>query len=218
MGFHKAGFAVTGVDIDPQPDYPFDFRQGNAVTTDLSGFDAYIAGPPCQLHSRALNGRDHLRTKHADLIGALRHRLRRTGKPYVIENVPQAPLINPTMLCGSMFDLPIERHRLFEANFRIAPLACDHVRQWMLWPDGFPAYGETRQTPARVISIYGKGGGIKETQLWKWAMQIDWMESNHDLAEAIPPIYTQYIGVQLKAHLNREACKRSDPLTLQPSA
>jgi len=124
------------------------------------------------------------------------------------------------MLCGSMFDRPIERHRHFEANFRIAALKCDHVRQWLLWPDGF-----TQRTsradgrPARVISVFGRGGGeYNDLETWGWAMGIDWMTKKKALANSCPPVYAQYIGQQLRHHLAREACTQRDRRILQASS
>lgn len=130
VGYHRAGFEVVGVDLHPQPDYPFEFWQADALTFDLTGFDAVHASPPCQLHTRA----KHLRvaqggeSKALDLVEPTRARLRSLGVPYVIENVPGAPLHGVT-LCGSSFGLKVRRHRVFESNVYIPPLACDHRAQ-----------------------------------------------------------------------------------------
>jgi hypothetical protein len=107
-------------------------------------------------------------------------------------------------LCGSMFDLPIERHRYLETNWSLDQPACNHARQRGLWPEGFPPLRSGREGQrARVVGIYGTGGGdAKNLAMWKWAMGIDWMHRKHDLAEAIPPAYAEYIGRQLMAHLN----------------
>src|SRR4030043_68681 len=92
MGYHWAGFEVVGVDIEPQPHFPFEFHQADALTYPLDGFDAYHASPPCQGYSIS---RHMLWTKGAEkLIPATRTQLIVTGKPYVIENVPGAPLVN----------------------------------------------------------------------------------------------------------------------------
>lgn len=125
MGYHRAGFYVVGVDVDPQPEYPFEFHQADAVTycnAHAREFDAFHASPPCQRYSSMRLGRWKDR-QHPDLIGSTREALEATGKPYVIENVPGSPLRSPVMLCGTMFGLgtkegsQLRRHRLFESNF-----------------------------------------------------------------------------------------------------
>ena len=116
MGYHRAGFEVVGVDIKPQPHFPFEFHQVDALTYTLDGFDAYHASPPCQRYSCAVNLHNN-RDSHPDLIDIVRNILLKTGKHYVIENVPGSPLINPTQLCGSAFGLRVRRHRLFEITF-----------------------------------------------------------------------------------------------------
>ncbi len=135
MGYSNAGFEVVGVDINPQPRYPFKFHQADALTFPLEGFDAIHASPPCQAHSslRALwKGKEY-----PDLIPQTRARLVASGLPYVIENVMGAPMGESghlIMLCGTMFGLQtpdgraeIRRHRLFEMSFSIAlRLACQH--------------------------------------------------------------------------------------------
>lgn len=119
MGLANAGFEVTGVDIFDQPNYPFTFYKANALEFDLSGFDFIWASPPCQAFTLAQRIQ---KNQHPDLIEPIRQRLIETNKPYCIENVVGAPLINPILLCGSMFPgLRVYRHRLFESNFKIVP-------------------------------------------------------------------------------------------------
>ena len=114
-GLADAGFEVIGVDIEPQPHYPYDFHRADAMTFELRWFDFIWASPPCQRYSRAQRIRDN---DHPDLIERLRKRLIKSGKPYCIENVVGAPLINPVELCGAMFPgLSVYRHRLFETSF-----------------------------------------------------------------------------------------------------
>jgi len=103
MGLHRAGFDMTGVDINPQPRYPFKFIQGDAMEQDLNGFDFVWASPPCQHYSGMSGCRDGLRETYPDLIGPVRDMLTAWGGPWIIENVMRAPLRNPVMLCGAMF-------------------------------------------------------------------------------------------------------------------
>lgn len=203
MGYFRAGWDVIGVDIATQPHYPFPFIRADALRVPLRGYDAIHASPPCQAHSplRALpNVRPHL-----DLVGATRARLVRSGIPYVIENVPGAPLRQPIILCGSMFNLWVRRHRLFETSFPVRRLRCDHPGQDMRSP-GFTVYryhsGRAVPQTSTVVGVYGRGQGrgIGEVEDWKRAMDIDWMVRD-ELAQAIPPAYTQYIGHELKAWL-----------------
>ena len=116
-GYANAGFDVVGVDVEPQPHYPYEFHQSDALSFPFDGFDAIHASPPCQGYSvtRAM----HQGKQHPMLIESTRARLVSSGLPYVIENVPGAPLQNPVTLCGEMFGLRVIRHRLFESNFYI---------------------------------------------------------------------------------------------------
>ena len=136
MGYWLAGFDVVGVDIEPQKRYPFRFIQADALTFPLSGFDLIHASPVCKGYSATavLNDASHPRQ-----IEAVRERLAGSGIPYVIENVPGAPLRSPVMLCGAMFaGLRVYRHRLFEASFPIpAPPEPEH--RWPLAKMGRPA-------------------------------------------------------------------------------
>ena len=130
MGYHRAGFdEIVGVDIDPQPNYPFEFVQADAMTYPLEGFDVIHASPPCRAYSvmKSLNPD----RKHVDLVASIRERLRASGAIYVIENVPGAPLETVAVLCGSMFGLHssrgyLRRHRLFESNILLLAPGCNH--------------------------------------------------------------------------------------------
>ena len=199
MGYHRAGFdEIVGVDIAPQPHYPFTFIQGDALeylATHGAEYDAIHASPPCQAYSKAVKKVN--RINHADLIAATRAELTLTGKPYVIENVPGAPLINAFILCGSMFDLPIRRHRKFETNVFMLVPSCRHKAFPAIYP---PAWNRTN--PIRVLSISGgyqcrKQLGEEFMELHKAAMGIDWEISYPELSQAIPPAYTEWIGRRL---------------------
>src|SRR5882724_11747759 len=102
MGLHQAGFEVVGIDIEPQKNYPFMFLQGDVLKIDPAKarqFDLIWASPPCQAHT-ALK-KMHNAKKHVDLVPQTRALLRAVGKPYIIENVVGAPLLDPITLCGS---------------------------------------------------------------------------------------------------------------------
>ncbi|MDE3197585.1 MAG: DNA cytosine methyltransferase, partial [Acidobacteriota bacterium] len=129
-GYGRAGFEVVGVDLKPQPRYPFEFRQADALALDsdfIASFDAIHASPPCQSYSDLAkrNGNAH---EWPRLVEPVRRMLQQSGLPYIIENVEGAPLLNPVVLCGTMFrGLRVLRHRLFESNFPIiAPLHGRH--------------------------------------------------------------------------------------------
>jgi len=115
MGYFLAGFRIVGVDIKPQPRYPFEFIQADAMTYPLGGFDAIHASPPCEHYSR-ITGVNGIRSEHPALIVPIRERLSSIDAPWVMENVADAPLVNYIQLCGSSFGLNIQRHRLFESG------------------------------------------------------------------------------------------------------
>ncbi len=187
MGYAGENFEVIGVDIEPQPHYPFLFVQADAMTFDLRGFDAVAASPPCQRYSNAQRIRDR---EHPDLIPALRDKLRASGLPYAIENVVGAPLLNPIELCGTMFGLHVYRHRLFECSFPIsAPPHPPHVAP-------LRKMGRAPQ-PGDFMHVIGNFSGVKQARV---AMGIDWMPRDK-LREAIPPAYTEYVGRAMMAYL-----------------
>jgi len=189
VGYHRAGFDVVGVDIEPQPNYPFEFHQADALEFPLHGFDAIHASPPCPLYIRGgLAAKDG---RHPDLLPPTRARLEDAGIPWVIENVPGAPMRADVVLCGSMFGLDVRRHRWFEAGFPTSPwtLACDHSRP-IAGVYGHP-HGAGGAAPGMLPS---------DLPTWSRAMGIDWMTAA-EIASAIPPAYTQWIGEQLHTHL-----------------
>lgn len=205
VGYHRAGFEVVGVDILPQPDYPFEFHQSDALTFPTGGFDAIHASPPCQRYSHGtVAGHAH---KHPDLVGPTRKRLVSSGLLYVIENVPRSPLINPVVLCGSMFGLTavdddgtplrLQRHRLFEANFDlVAPRACRHDRSVRV----AGAYGGARRDKDEAKYIR-KGGYVPSVRVMQRLLGIDWMPER-SLFLSIPPAYTEHVGGMLMAAIS----------------
>lgn len=197
MGYHRAGFDVTGVDIKPQPRYPFTFVEADAleyVAQFGHEFDAIHASPPCQAYSGATNrNRRAVWRAHADLVEPTRKALNATGKYYVIENVPGAPVIKIVMLCGSSFGLDLRRHRYFESNVLLLGLPCDHGWQ----RPRFRSLDSRRKGKlAAVVGVHGSLNYVGELAIRQRAMGIDWM-SNAELTQAIPPIYTDFIGRQL---------------------
>ncbi len=191
VGYHRAGFEVTGVDIAPQPHYPFTLIQADALTFPLDGYDVIHASPPCQ-HYSDLAARNGNRAAHPDLVALVRERIGHL--PYVIENVPEAPLINPVILCGTMFEgLRVLRHRGFESNMPLhTPTHGTHPLVYTR--DKRKAhYGRLDEMSAYVQVT---GGGNCTVKAASSAMSIDWM-TKAELNEAIPPAYTEFIGRQL---------------------
>lgn len=196
-GLARAGFKVTGVDIEKQEGYPFDFRLGDALEADLSGFDLVWASPPCQGYSKHVSSRSSKWVPHAGkdeprLIEPIRAKLRAAGVPYVIENVRGArdELDAPFMLCGVMFGLPLARHRFFETNFPVLTpphVTCKGVAK---------QYAEVMGWDYRDMSVTGKGRHAGTSQRWKAILGIepDAVMSQHQLAEAIPPAYAAFIA------------------------
>ena len=188
MGYHLAGFDVVGVDIEPQPNYPFEFIQADALTFPLDGFGFIHASPPCQRYTQ-LGTREDL-SGYPDLVADVRDRLRGSSAVWVIENVPGSPLLDPIVLCGGMFELRSYRHRLFESNVRLtAPPHRQHTNR-------VNRRGENRLrhwNAGGFITVTGDVG----TYCGPEAMGIDWMTGN-ELSQAIPPPYTKLIGEQIK--------------------
>lgn len=190
MGYWRAGFHVTGVDKQDQPNYPFRFIQADALwfaTLDLSPFAAVHASPVCKRYSRSTPART--RDSHPDQVAPVRTALERAGIPYVIENVPYSPVRPDIKLCGCMFGLPrLKRERWFETSWRAAQLRppCSHE-------------------PGGSITVSGGGNstGTFKTNLagMQAAMGIDWMDRRH-LVQAIPPAYTEHIGDLLRQELS----------------
>ena len=214
VGYHRAGFEVVGVDHLPQKHFPFPFVLADAleyVRDHGHEYDAIHGSPPCQAHSdlKAMwNAK-----QHADLVAPTREFLVHTRLPYIIENVPGAPLKASVMLCGTMFDLGVNgaelwRHRYFETNFSL-PLTppCSHYSKAKV----IGVYGGHGRDGRRVVGVYGHCGGksVRDgTQQFsvsdrRLAMGIAWM-NGAELSQAIPPAYTEFIGRQLMRHLTQD--------------
>ena len=201
VGYNRAGFEVVGVDIKPQPNYPFRFIQADALALApefISSFDAIHASPPCQSYSD-LAKRNGNADKWPRLIEPVREMLVRSGLPYVIENVEGAPLLNPVVLCGTMFPgLRVLRHRLFEANFGIVPPPHNKHPKVHTFDRRKSHFGKTDEWKDFVQVT---GGGNCTLAAAREAMGIEWMTKN-EINESIPPAYTRFIGEQLLRHLS----------------
>lgn len=202
MGYHRAGFDVTGVDIAPQPRYPFTFVQADAieyVRDHGHRFDLIHASWPCQYGAAITKGTNaRLRETYPDLLPAGRAAMLATGRPYVIEN-PEAR--RDVVLCGTQFGLPILRHRRFEVHCW-TPMAPPHT----------PHRGRVRgyrhgvnHTDGIYLAVYGKGGGKATVPEMRTALGIDWTHVHEELTEAIPPAYTQFLGEQAVEQLRATA-------------
>jgi DNA (cytosine-5)-methyltransferase 1 len=210
MGYRQAGLKVDGLDIDPQPRYPFAFVQGDAirvmnrlldgwtikfqnpdgsaVSRTLDDYDAIAASPICRPYTLAQKIQ---KNDHPELVEPTRELLQQSGKPYVIENVPGAPLVDPIELCGCMFPwLNVYRPRLFEAPGCMSSQSTRSTRRRQTKMGRKPQPGER-------MHVVGNFSGVKEA---KAAMDIDWMVRD-ELREAIPPAYTEWIGRRLIEHL-----------------
>jgi DNA (cytosine-5)-methyltransferase 1 len=185
-GYQLAGFHVTGVDIAPQPRYCGDaFHQGDAVAFIREHghrFDFIHASPPCQAYTLCQRIQGNI---HPDLVDATREALQATGRPWVIENVPGAPLRNPAVLCGPMFGLRTYRERLFECGggFTFTP-PLHPAHRWPVTKMGRPPL------PGHFLHIVGNFSGA---ELAHQIMGTPWM-TRDEMREAIPPAYTRFIG------------------------
>jgi hypothetical protein len=205
VGYHRAGFDVVGVDINPQPHYPFRFIQDDALNVLRAlelGDHGYIwpgvrwsavhASPPCQASCALIKGNQRATANnHTDLIPQTRELLAATGLPTVIENVQGAAVRRDLTLCGEMFGLDVIRHRYFECSFPVEqPAHIKHrgrVRGWR--------HGEYFDGP--YVAVYGRGGGKATLSEAQAAMGIDWIGDLVSINESIPPVYTEYVGKQL---------------------
>jgi len=194
VGYARAGFDVVGVDIKPQPNYPFEFYQADALTFPLDGFDIVHASPPCQRFSD-LAKRNKNAHKHPDYIFPIRHRLAISGLPYIIENVEGAPISQDLLLCGTMFPgLRVLRHRKFEMNFSIEQPKHDGKHPLVYTLDKRKPHYKAMNQDTDFVMV--NGGGNCSIEAASSAMGIDWMTKN-EINEAIPPAYTEYIGREI---------------------
>ena len=196
MGYHRAfpDAEIIGVDITPQPRYPFKFIQGDAIDVlgccDPSRLALIHASPPCQRYSD-LARRNGNADAWPDLLPLVRYALMATGAPYVIENVEGAPMNRPVVLCGTMFSgLRVLRHRLFEASFHI-PTPAHPKHPLVFTHDRRKAHYGLLDQDAAFVQV--TGGGNCTVKNKADAMGIGWM-NGHELNEAIPPAYTEHIG------------------------
>lgn len=211
VGYHRAGFRVIGIDINPQPNYPFEFIQADAIRVledlvTLGHFNTFVpavvhTSPPRQCSTALTKGTNKNNGKtYVNLIPPTRELLAQLPDdiPTVIENVNGAALRRDLTLCGEMFGLGVLRHRHFETNFPIAqPAHIPHrgrVRGWR--------HGEYFDGP--YLAVYGEGGGKGTVREWQDAMGIQHTHVRKEIAEAIPPAYSKYIGEQILAHLNEK--------------
>jgi DNA (cytosine-5)-methyltransferase 1 len=196
-GYAEAGFQVHGVDLKHGKRYPFTYVRADVLdvlkdTDYIQQFDVIHASPPCQTHSitKHLRNAQGKSTSKVDLIPETRAALIASGKPYIIENVPGSPLIDPIQLCGSSFGLKVRRHRLFESNMPLVGSVCDHKSQ------------------GRPVGVYGSlndqipGGGKTASTITeaRQAMGMEWAIWT-ELVEAIPPAFTKYLGDQIGSWL-----------------
>lgn len=196
-GYIDAGFKVVGVDHKPQPRYfGEDFIQADAMdylAKNWWKYDAIHASPPCQRYSKMSQCQPGLSETYPDLVGKLGAWLDFYGKPYIIENVPEAKMRNPLILCGSMFGYDLYRHRAFQTNFRTKKPKHPFHNKSAVHPDNW--------TPDKVMSVVGNCAPIAHA---REIMQCPWMLRD-ELAEAIPPYYTEYIADFLRRRLDRLA-------------
>ena len=213
MGYSRAGFDVVGVDINPQPRYPFPFEQAdalhyleNAVQVRSGFFRAIHASPPCQAYSITKHAH---KVQHPDLLEPTRELLKATGLPYVIENVPGADMPGAVICCGAMLcdeatdddgtRLFLKRHRQFESNVKLigTGCGCSTLKNMGFKIGGVYGGGSTDRQHAENVRHGGYTPGREQQET---LMGIDWM-SRKELTQAIPPVYTEFIGRQLMDHV-----------------
>lgn len=223
-GYVAAGFDVIGVDVAPQPNYPYEFHQESALTVlyelmhgsrdgwgQPGRFAAVHASPPCQTECSYKRRGAGVGEGYEQLLPQTRELLEATGLPYVIENVAGARALmrDPVQLCGSSFGLDVRRHRLFETNWGLTAPPCDHASQR---PGRFP--GATNRAPmSRATVEVGVYRIPLKTQMAAMGQPADRRMTLRELSESLPPAFTEHIGTQLRAHLALpEAISRARPM------
>lgn len=206
VGYHRAGFDVVGVDIEPQPNYPFAYYRHDAIAFlrqavkppeplnpwySWGDLAAIHASPPCQHHTTLAKGNNANQGDYPDLVDTTRQLLIETGLPYVIENVPSAPLRNPIKLCGEMFGLDVIRHRLFESNMPL--MQPPHPRH----RGRVAGYRHGTRFDGPYFAVYGTGGAKGSLAEWQQAMGMPWAQTKAEIREAVPPSYCEFVGTQL---------------------
>lgn len=200
MGYARAGFDVTGVDLKPQPRYPFPFVQADAldyVGAHGHNYDVIHASPHCQFATAYRRKGHGVGDSYTNDIPAFRNALETIGGLWIIENVEYAAgeLRAPAKLCGSAFGLDVQRHRLFETTFPLESTVCDHS----IWTPRFPP-ASNRTNLRKTVEV-----GVRRIRLdvQQQAMGIDWMR-REELSLALPPAYTHYVGRAALAALGEE--------------
>ena len=210
MGYHRAGFDVTGVDLNPQPNYPFEFIQADAMTYPLEGFDAYAGSPPCEgftQMSARWRGKGTKADTYPDLLTPTLARFRQLSAPWVIENVQGAVhhMRATLTLHGGMFGLGVHRPRLFESNVLLlipkAPACKQPIGVYGTKPDGRTTYRYRNNGNYKGKSLIRAAKSVEEA---REVMGIDWMTWD-EIRNAIPPAYTEFIGHQLIGYLTERA-------------
>lgn len=202
VGYHRVGFCVTGVDIVAMPRYPFHHVVGDAVAFIAEHghrFAAVHTSPPCQSSSALTKGnrrREGWTDAHVDLIPATRAVLATLGVPTVIENVQGAQVRRDLTLCGEMFGLAVIRHRYFECDGFTPPLVAHPRHRGRV---AGMRHGEWFTGP--YFAVYGEGGGKGTVAQWQAAMGIHWTDVRREIAEAIPPAFSAFIGTALLAEV-----------------
>ncbi len=202
-GYVDAGFEPVGIDISPQPKYPYKFIQADALkimrdVSFLRSFDLIHASPVCKRYSN-ITRTAGTQNKHPDDIPVVRRLLLKSGIPFVIENVPLAPLKNYVLLCGTMFGLNVEKHRLFECHPAVwfPPATCNHYKK----------VAKHGRPPDRKKEFAAVSGHFSDVVFCQDAMGIHWL-GQKELALAIPPAYTLWVGEQMKTLLHNNEIKQ----------
>lgn len=199
-GYADAGFDIIGVDIEPQPNYPYKFIQTDAMdflATNWKRFDAFHASPICQRHTRLKRTKTWDNEKYLDFIAPIRNMLNATGKPWIMENVKDSPLQNPIELCGWQFGLKTYRHRLFESNIELKTIP--HIKH----PEPCPPAGRGASPIYGFIVVGGNGGAKYLPEGWKhldylhYAMGAKHRVTRTEISQGVPPAMGYFLGKQL---------------------